>query len=339
MSNPCYRVTDFEKIVRGVPMRYGVPYQGSKNFIASRIVNALPKAGTLVDLFAGGCAITHAAMVKNKYNHYIANDLGSMPKVFLAAIYGAASDRSRWFRWISRDEFIEERKKLPHERDLGILSVWSFGNNLQCYLYARELEDWKHALWNGVVDRDYTELDKYETSIKKLIDAPSIYERRIKARKCLRHKYIEDAVRNKINSGEKWNVDTLFTCTSLERLQSLQSLQSLQRLRIFQKDYRTVEIPKDSVVYCDPPYANTCERAYANMQMNKRLFDHETFWEWVRTRDFPVYVSEYTAPKDFVSILKMDKRQLMGGNHGYYKNGTGHIQENLFLHERFAKRK
>ena len=43
-------------------MRYGVQYQGSKNSIAREIVRFLPAAGTLIDICAGGCAITHAAM-------------------------------------------------------------------------------------------------------------------------------------------------------------------------------------------------------------------------------------------------------------------------------------
>jgi DNA adenine methylase len=33
-----------------------------------------------------------------------------------------------------------------------------------------------------------------------------------------------------------------------------------------------------------------------------REFDNKAFWEWVRTRDYPVYVSEYKAPDDFKSI-------------------------------------
>lgn len=42
-------------------MRYGLPYKGSKNKIAERIVDFLPKAKNFYDLFAGGCAITHCA--------------------------------------------------------------------------------------------------------------------------------------------------------------------------------------------------------------------------------------------------------------------------------------
>ena len=44
--------------------RYGVPYLGSKSRIAPWVVERLPSAETFVDLFAGGCAVTHAALSK-----------------------------------------------------------------------------------------------------------------------------------------------------------------------------------------------------------------------------------------------------------------------------------
>lgn len=44
-------------------MNYGVPYMGSKNRIAKDIIAKLPTGKRFVDLFAGGCAITHAAIL------------------------------------------------------------------------------------------------------------------------------------------------------------------------------------------------------------------------------------------------------------------------------------
>ena len=42
--------------------RYGVPYMGSKNDIAEQIIDIVTQARNFYDLFAGGCAVTHAAM-------------------------------------------------------------------------------------------------------------------------------------------------------------------------------------------------------------------------------------------------------------------------------------
>ena len=47
-------------------MRYGVPYQGSKNKICKWVIDNLPSGKVFVDLFAGGCAVTHAAMLSGK---------------------------------------------------------------------------------------------------------------------------------------------------------------------------------------------------------------------------------------------------------------------------------
>lgn len=75
---------------------YGVPYMGSKNAIAETIVNALPPADTLVDLFAGGCAITHCAILSGKYKQVIANDIAPFgPRLFKDAVDGKFRDEKR----------------------------------------------------------------------------------------------------------------------------------------------------------------------------------------------------------------------------------------------------
>lgn len=48
-------------------MRYGIPYKGSKNRIAAKVVDALPASDAFIDLLAGGCAVTHAAMLSGKW--------------------------------------------------------------------------------------------------------------------------------------------------------------------------------------------------------------------------------------------------------------------------------
>ena len=60
---------------------------GSKNQIAEWIVDLLPKATNFYDLFCGGCAITHCAITKNKYENYFINDINPLaPQLFLDAI-------------------------------------------------------------------------------------------------------------------------------------------------------------------------------------------------------------------------------------------------------------
>ena len=125
-------------------MRYGVPYQGSKNSIAREIVRFLPAAGTLIDICAGGCAITHAALelcegIAPKWARIISNDINPMPgKLFRDAIDGKYAHETRW---ISREDFHRLKGSDPY-----VAYCWSFGNNASDYLYAEEVEPWKRAV-------------------------------------------------------------------------------------------------------------------------------------------------------------------------------------------------
>ena len=119
-------------------MRFGVAYQGGKNQIAEWIIDNLPEDEILVDLFAGGCAVTHAAMLSGKWNKVIANDIGDAPELFCDAIDGKYADEKRW---ISREDFQNLKDTDPY-----VSICWSFGNNRTGYLYAQEIEPWKKAL-------------------------------------------------------------------------------------------------------------------------------------------------------------------------------------------------
>ena len=67
---------------------YGIPYWGSKNKLAQRIIDALPPAKHFYDVFAGGCAVTHAAMLSGKYEHIHINDIdGQITQLFIDAIH------------------------------------------------------------------------------------------------------------------------------------------------------------------------------------------------------------------------------------------------------------
>ena len=119
-------------------MRYGVPYRGSKNKIAQWVVSNLPAGDTLIDLFAGGCAVTHAALLSGKWNHIVANDIGDGPQLFMDAVHGKYANEKRW---ISREDFHRLKDSDPY-----VSLCWSFGNNRTDYLYSKEIEPWKKAL-------------------------------------------------------------------------------------------------------------------------------------------------------------------------------------------------
>ena len=71
---------------------------------------------------------------------------------------------------------------------------------------------------------------------------------------------------------------------------------------IFTNDnYLDMILPQNSIVYCDPPYANTLGYITKN-------FDHKKFWNRMRwvTRNHTVFISEYEAPDDFECIWERE---------------------------------
>lgn len=79
---------------------------------------------------------------------------------------------------------------------------------------------------------------------------------------------------------------------------------------VFQNcSYDELNIPPNSIVYCDPPYEGTYK--YSNE------FDHEHFWDWVRelnNQDHVVFVSEYNAPSDFECVWKKRAKSSLSAN-------------------------
>lgn len=85
--------------------------------------------------------------------------------------------------------------------------------------------------------------------------------------------------------------------------------------------YDKLEIPDNSVIYCDPPYQATT--GY------KDAFDSAKFWEWVRAKSKAgnkVYVSEYTAPNDFKCIWSSELSSTLS-------NRNKKSVEKLFIYE------
>ena len=113
-------------------------------------------------------------------------------------------------------------------------------------------------------------------------------------------------------------------CPRLRRLQRLTGL-DLSKVEFTQLDYRQYEYKDGDVVYCDVPYKGTDPRYQTK-------FDTDAFWEWARTRDYPVYVSEYKAPDDFVCIWEKNR---LGIQAVKGKNRVAKPLEKLFVHNKW----
>lgn len=65
----------------------------------------------------------------------------------------------------------------------------------------------------------------------------------------------------------------------------------LKNLELYSCEYYDLSIPKNSIIYCDPPYINT-----TGYGMN---FNHDEFYQWCKDKvkeGHKVFISEYEAP-------------------------------------------
>ena len=81
-----------------------------------------------------------------------------------------------------------------------------------------------------------------------------------------------------------------------EAQQNLKTQQSLIKgIEFFNKSYDEIEIPKESIIYCDIPYKNTTKYS------NKNSFDYEKFYDWcieIQKQGHKLFISEYEMPED-----------------------------------------
>lgn len=133
--------------------QYGCSYKGSKSKLAERIVSIFPSAEHFYDLFSGGCAIAHCALLKNKFPHVHINDINPMmPQAFVKALQGGFEDEDRW---ISREDFFKLKDTDPY-----VAICFSFGNDLKTYCYGKDIEETKKALHYAIFFSSYELLDR-----------------------------------------------------------------------------------------------------------------------------------------------------------------------------------
>lgn len=206
-------------------MRYGIPYKGSKSRIAKWVVDSLPASDTLVDLFAGGCAVTHAAILSDKWQRVIANDLLPGPNVFQDATRGRFNGA----------DMVTTREQFFESSDFATRLIYSFGNNTLDYIYSRDIE-------------------RVKLAAERMIVAKAPRQRRLLYRKFIAEleSYLHDGGITK----------SLRNLQGLEGLERLQGLERLERLEVSNLDYRDVTIPSGATVYADPPYRGTSQSQY-----------------------------------------------------------------------------
>ena len=246
---------DIEKLDK----HYGVPYQGNKSRIADIIISLLPAGDRLVDLFGGGGAITHCAMLSGKWERFLYNDINPMiTGLFLDAVNGKYHDENRV---ITREDF-EALKDV----DAYVAYIWSFGNSpAKGYLWGKDIEPFKCQACRAILSED----------------APGRYDN---------YKKLIDIFDETCESPERLvSLERLQALTQLEALQKLEALQ-LNKLETSNIDYKEYKYKKGDVVYCDVPYEQTTAGSCDDYGVE---FDSLKFYEWAKAQPCPVYFSSY----------------------------------------------
>jgi len=101
----------------------------------------------------------------------------------------------------------------------------------------------------------------------------------------------------------------------------LKQKDSLKDVGFIYGDYKKLKDLNSTLIYCDPPYANTTGYGY------DKGFNHNEFWSWVRvmSKNNIVLVSEYNAPYDFEVIFEKTLTTTLD------KNSRKKDTEKLFL--------
>ncbi|MDA3856438.1 MAG: DNA adenine methylase [Candidatus Woesearchaeota archaeon] len=71
----------------------------------------------------------------------------------------------------------------------------------------------------------------------------------------------------------------------------------LQGITLVHSTYDKLDIPSNSIIYCDPPYRYTTKY--------KSDIDHDHFYSWCRNKKkegHTIFISEYNMPDDFICV-------------------------------------
>ena len=307
----------------------GLPYMGSKSKIAEKLLSEIikrnPEAEIFIDLFAGGCAMTHTALINGAFKKVYANDINKAPQLFKDVIDGKYRDNKQW---ISRYEFFKLR-----DDDEFVKSVWTFGNNGNSYLYGKHLEPYKKAYHYARILNDFSLFNEFSPYIEKEFNGNlKKYIKNNQER--IKQDYIKWYSNRKSDNLEKLkNISRLERLQHLERFQRLQELESLKDLseilEISQGSYQDFKLPSPDlcVIYCDIPYKGTKEYYNDGERID---FGYNEFYDWVREKSnqgYSIFISEYECPDDFKEVLSIDFQS------SYSSSGVKKTKERLYTYK------
>lgn len=266
-------------------MAYGLPYQGSKNTIAERIVSSLPSGTNFVDCCCGGGAILQAAAMSGKYKTVTGYDIN---KAVIGLIKATMIDFDtidyEHFPAVDKQTFYAARDRNATLEDWLIRYTCSFGFKGQEYLWGE----------NRI---------KYKTLLHNAVALPTIEERRGALRElmvCLaKDKLPESDLKNLCHNEQLTNLNRFH-----EVELAMKARKSKTKLNVICGSMFDIPFENYDVIYFDPPYAGTTG-------YNRGTFSQIMFKALLRAlldSGKTVFVSEYNAPDpEFVEVASFQK--------------------------------
>lgn len=283
-------------------MVYGLPYKGSKNIIAKRIVAALPSGTNFVDCCCGGGAIVQAATLSGKFKTVTGYDINkSIIGLLQATMVDFGKIDYENFPVVSKEEFCAARDRNETLNDFLIRYTCSFGANGIDYIWGKSRI-------------------KYKTLMHNAIALPTMDQRR----QALRD-FIGCLVKDKLSEAELENLDHIDQALQLNRIHevenTMRSRKSKTKLDFVCGSMFDIPFEKYDVIYFDPPYAGT-------NGFNKKNFDFirfSTLLQVLKDMGKTVFVSEYNQPAEgFTEVVSFVKMMTINAK------GNRLVQEKLF---------
>lgn len=302
---------------------YGLPYKGSKNTIAERIVQCLPSGGKFLDACCGGGAISHAAYLSGRYASVTGYDINKSIITLLTAVMvkGGLIDYEN-YPLITYEDFYKAKERWDdgNLNDAVVRYVASFGFNGQDYLWGKEKLAYKYLTQN-------------------IVSLPTKFQRREALRDFLN---VLNATKIPYDSNEFKNLSHIEQVQNLQRIKMIEDEMERARdaigttLEFKVSSMFDIHFEEYDVIYFDPPY-QSAQRRYNHIDFSQIMF--KALLTALREAGKVVFVSEYENPdpEHFIEVANFKKqstqaatvnkvvieRLFFGGTADEYKKLTG----------------
>lgn len=272
---------------------YGLPYKGSKNTIAERVVRLFPSGGRFLDACCGGGAISHAAYLSGGYASVTGCDINKSMITLLRAVMleGGKIDYEH-FKLVKYEDYYEAKTRWDdgNLEDALIRYTSSFGYNGMDYLWGKGRLQIKYLM-------------------QEVVSKPTLFERR-EAMRCFIN--LLDELRIEYGSNEFKNMAHMEQLESLQRIKMVEDEMSLARDSIATElDFRVssmfdIDFESYDVIYFDPPY-RSAKHLYNKIPFSSIMFN--ALLQALIKAGRKVFVSEYECPcEGFTEIANFRKQ-------------------------------